>query len=420
MPLSKSESNRALIISALTPGAKLPADVAACADTEVMKACLAGMESGAVNVGAAGTTMRFLTAYAAATPGMDVVIDGNERMRERPIGPLVDALLACGADVEYVGPYGFPPLRVRGRKLKGGEVTVDASVSSQFISALMMVAPLMDEGLRMQLTGDIASSSYIRLTARMMMEAGVEVEIERDSVTVSHGAYAPVDWRIGGDWSSASYWYELEALSSGFVTLEGLDADSAQPDRRVAEIFSLLSVDTQWEGEEGGIDLLASPELSPRLTVDMTDTPDLAQTVIVTCVMAGIPFNITGLETLRIKETDRVAALETELLKLGVVADTTVAGAMAWDGVRRPIAEVPVFDTYSDHRMALSLAPVSLYLPGIVIRDVEVVEKSYPEFWEQLREAGFLVADASLPPEEMQRLYEEHMAAQDFDDEDDD
>lgn len=410
LPLSKSESNRALIISALTPGGNLPAVVAECDDTAAMLSVLNSLDSRAVNVGAAGTAMRFLTALAAVTSGIDMVIDGSERMRQRPIGPLVDALRQCGASIEYTGTEGFPPLHVTGRALEGGEVTVDASVSSQFISALMMVAPCMANGLRINMAGEAVSESYLRLTAAMMERAGVIAEFERGTIDIPSAKYTPVNWTIGADWSAASYWYEIEALTSGFVTLDGLDADSRQPDRKVADIFSNLGVLTEWEGEEGGIDLMASPELSPRMVMDLSDNPDLAQTVIVTCAMLGVPFLISGLETLSIKETDRIKALYTELLKIGIVTDISVAGRMEWDGSRRPIAELPEFDTYADHRMAMSLAPVSIYIPGIVVRDAGVVAKSYPGYWDALRNAGFLVADASLPVEEMQRLIDEHIA----------
>ena len=410
LPLSKSESNRALIISALTPGGNMPAVVAECDDTAAMLSVLNSLDSREVNVGAAGTAMRFLTALAAVTSGIDMVIDGSERMRQRPIGPLVDALRQCGASIEYAGTEGFPPLHVTGRALEGGEVTVDASVSSQFISALMMVAPCMANGLRINMAGEAVSESYLRLTAAMMERAGVTAEFERGTIDIPSAKYTPVNWTIGADWSAASYWYEIEALTSGFVTLDGLDADSRQPDRKVADIFSNLGVLTEWEGEEGGIDLMASPELSPRMVMDLSDNPDLAQTVIVTCAMLGVPFLISGLETLSIKETDRIKALYTELLKIGIVTDISVAGRMDWDGSRRPIAELPEFDTYADHRMAMSLAPVSIYIPGIVVRDAGVVAKSYPGYWDVLRNAGFLVADASLPVEEMQRLIDEHIA----------
>ena len=394
LPLSKSMSNRALIISALTPGANRPEEIAVCDDTAVMTAALDSDEP-AVNVGAAGTAMRFLTAYFAALPGRKVTLGGNERMSQRPIGPLVDALRSCGASISYLGEEGFPPLEIEGRKLTGGELTVRADVSSQYISALLMVAPTMDRGLTVRLEGEASSLPYIDLTLGMMNHAGAEAERERETITVKPGSYAPVDWEIEADWSAATFWYEIEAITSGFVSLRGLCEDSLQPDRRVADIFSSLGVNTEFEGEEAGVtDLLASPELSPRLNIDLSDTPDAAQAIAVTCAMIGIPFRLSGLSSLKIKETDRLQAISTELEKVGVTLERIGGHTLVWDGRRHPIIELPVFDTYDDHRMAMALAPASVYLPGIVVRDIEVVSKSYPGYWDGLREAGFRLEDA--------------------------
>jgi 3-phosphoshikimate 1-carboxyvinyltransferase len=394
LPLSKSMSNRALIISALTPGAHSPEEIAVCDDTAVMTAALDSDEP-AVNVGAAGTAMRFLTAYFAALSGRKVTLGGNERMCHRPIGPLVDALRSCGASISYLGEEGFPPLEIEGRKLTGGELTVRADVSSQYISALLMVAPTMDRGLTVRLEGEASSLPYIDLTLGMMNRAGAEAERERETITVKPGSYAPVDWEIEADWSAATFWYEIEAITSGFVSLRGLCEDSLQPDRRVADIFSSLGVNTEFEGEEAGVtDLLASPELSPRLNIDLSDTPDAAQAIAVTCSMIGIPFRLSGLSSLKIKETDRLQAISTELEKVGVTLERIGDHTLVWDGRRHPIIELPVFDTYDDHRMAMALAPASVYLPGIVVRDIEVVSKSYPGYWDGLREAGFRLEDA--------------------------
>lgn len=405
LPLSKSESNRALAIAAFTPDASLPERMADCADTRAMTAALTS-QSDNINIGAAGTAMRFLTAYFACCCGRTVTLDGSERMRNRPIGPLVDALRSCGASIEYAGKEGFPPLRIEGRSLKGGTVSIDATISSQYISALMMAAPTMTDGLTLSLVGEVASATYIALTADMMRRAGIDVEISASEIIIHPGKYAPVDWHIGADWSAASYWYEIEALTSGFVTLNGLDAASCQPDRAVADIFSNLGVQTCFEGEDGGIDLLASPDLSPRLSIDLSNNPDLAQTIVVSCVMIGIPFHISGLSSLRIKETDRIDALMKELLKTGVIIEEETPGTLVWDGTRRPLTSLPEFDTYDDHRMALAFAPVALYIPGIVIRNPEVVSKSYPSYWDDLKTAGFLIVDADLPEDELRQLLE--------------
>lgn len=400
LPLSKSMSARALIINALTPGAPTLGPVASCDDTDAMVAALGGdatPKRKVINVGAAGTTMRFLTAYYAATPGCDITLDGSERMRQRPIGVLVDALRQLGADIDYEGEIGYPPLRIRGTKLNGGDLALDASVSSQYISALLMTAPVMERGLKLTLNGEIASRPYILMTLKMMRDYGVDGEFYLNTITVPAGGYtAPAQPRpIEGDWSAAAAWYEIESLAAGVVTIDNLTRDSCQGDRCLADIYSHIGVDTEWEGEDGGTDLIANPDPDARLTLDFSECPDLAQCVTVNCAMLGTPFTFTGLHTLAIKETDRVAALRNELAKVGIIIDTSMPGTIKWEGRRVPISKLPVFDTYADHRMAMCLAPVSLYIPGIVIRNAEVVTKSYPEYWSHLEAAGFTLRELS-------------------------
>lgn len=408
LPLSKSMSARALIIDALcraelsARGSSAPASVgpvADCDDTSALRRALNNPEAKEINVGAAGTTMRFLTAYYACQEGREVLLDGSERMRRRPIGVLVDALRTLGADITYTGEEGFPPLLIRGKRLQGGDITMDASVSSQFISALLMVAPLMHKGLGIHLEGDIASRPYILMTLSMMEKWGATGELYRDDITVKPGGYRtpsePVI--IEGDWSAAAAWYEITALSGGSVTIDNLPEDSCQGDRIAAKIFSKLGVDTDFEGEEGGTDLCANPDADARADLDFTECPDLAQCAAATCAMLGFPFRFTGLGTLSIKETDRIEALRNELAKVGVNIVIEAPGIISWDGRRRPITELPVFDTYDDHRMAMSLAPVALYIPGIIIRNAEVVTKSYPDFWQHLRSVGFTLLDGDVP-----------------------
>lgn len=397
LPLSKSMSNRALIINALTPGARPLEEVAVCDDTDAMRNALASQEAREINIGAAGTTMRFLTAYFAAKEGSDLLLDGSERMRHRPIKVLVEALRTLGADIEYAGEEGFPPLRIRGRRLAGGELKLDSSVSSQYISALLMIAPTMKEGLKLTFLGETVSRPYILMTLKMMEDAGIESDYFDDVVTIKPQAYKPFDFKIEGDWSAAAAWYEIDAISSGAVTIDNLARESCQGDRKLADIFERLGVTTEWEGEDGGSDLIPSPDQDARLKVDFSDTPDLAQYVIVTCVMLGIPFRFTGLSTLAIKETDRVSALTAELAKIGVMLQPESRDVVAWEGQRRPIDALPVFDTYDDHRMAMCLAPISIFLPGIIIKDVEVVAKSYPEFRDELSNAGFTLLDGDAP-----------------------
>lgn len=408
LPASKSLSNRVLILDAMTPGA-IPAEgVADCDDTRAVQGALAtdvtGSEPTAVNIGAAGTAMRFLTAYYATQSGASVLLDGSERMRHRPIGPLVTALQSLGADVSYAGEEGFPPLLIRGCAPRGGEVTLNATVSSQYVSALLMAAPRMTEGLTLTLEGEPASMPYILMTIGLMKQRGIEVERDGSTITVKPGQYNPVEYTVEADWSAAGYWYELQALTSGWVTLRGLDERSLQGDSAAVSLFADLGVITRFGGESGDEEediapgdtsLCASPDLAPRFVRDLSATPDLAQTVAVTCGMLGIPFRLEGLASLRIKETDRLQALSNELVKIGVIVEIERDSVLSWDGARRPIFEVPVFDTYDDHRMAMSLAPVAVYLPGIVVRDAEVVNKSYPGFWEDLTRAGFRLMDPS-------------------------
>lgn len=400
LPLSKSISNRALIINALTPGAAPLTKVAECDDTKAMQSALSSSEP-IINIGAAGTAMRFLTAFYAVAEGKIITLNGSERMRKRPIAPLVDALRSLGADIDYAGNEGFPPLTIKGKKLSGGTVDIDSSVSSQYISALMMIAPTMENGLAITLSGSTISQPYIRLTADIMSRFGVEATIEGNTITIPAATYsAPSGFEIEADWSAASYWFEIQALTCGLTALDGLWEQSSQGDSAIAGLYSRLGVETSFETAPVRAQLEASPELSPRFTADMSDTPDVAQTVAVTCSMLGVPFSLSGLRSLRIKETDRIAALAAELLKVGVVLETekTTDGdeIISWDGGRRPVGEVPEFDTYDDHRMAMAFAPVAVYIPGIVINNAEVVSKSYPGFWDDLRAGGFTVEDASV------------------------
>ncbi len=390
-------SNRALIINALTPGAAPLTELAVCNDTAAMLQALTSQDSDSINVGAAGTTMRFLTAYFAAKEGCDLLLDGSERMRQRPIGVLVDALRALGAEIDYAGEEGFPPLRIRGHRLKGGELSLDATVSSQYISALLMIAPLMSEGLKLTLEGETVSRPYILMTLKMMEDAGVESDYFNDVVTIKPQTYRPYNFKIEGDWSAAAAWYEIEAISSGAVTIDNLTQDSCQGDRKLADIFAKLGVHTEWEGENGGTDLVPAPDQDARLRVDFSETPDLALYAIVTCAMLGIPFHFTGLSTLAIKETDRVSAITTELAKVGILLQPEGKDILAWEGQRCPFTTLPRFDTYEDHRMAMCLAPIAIFIPGIIINDMEVVAKSYPTFWTELHNAGFILLDGDAP-----------------------
>ncbi|MCM1071668.1 MAG: 3-phosphoshikimate 1-carboxyvinyltransferase, partial [Alistipes timonensis] len=357
---------------------------------------LASGPAGKVNIGGAGTAMRFLAAYYAATPGTDILLDGDERMRQRPIGQLVDALRACGADVEYAAEEGFPPLKIKGKRLKGGRVTVDATVSSQFVSALLMVAPTMEEGLTLDLDGEPVSLPYILLTLGMMEDRGATIDRTPLTISVEPGSYFPLNNDSAeGDWSAAAFFYEITALTAGWLTLKGLRADSRQGDRRAAEYFERLGVITApSEDFDNAVDLQPTPDLFGRFDADLSDTPDLAPALVVTAAMLGIPFRVTGLQSLGIKECDRLRALVEELEKTGTTIERVRDFGLEWDGRRHPIAELPVFDARGDHRMAMALAPVAAYIPGITIRGAETVAKSYPGYWDALRALGFTLEPA--------------------------
>ncbi|MDE7143667.1 MAG: 3-phosphoshikimate 1-carboxyvinyltransferase, partial [Muribaculaceae bacterium] len=298
LPPSKSESNRLVIIRAMTPEVDpRSAGLRDCDDTRAILEGIAAADGTRVDVGPAGTAMRFLTAYYAATPGKRVTLDGNERMRQRPIGPLVEALRQCGASVEYAGAEGVPPLRIEGRRLTGGEIEIDATVSSQFISALMMVAPVMERGITLTLKGRAISRPYVEMTAGLMRMAGAEVESGSDCVRVAPGRYRPFDYEAEGDWSAASYWFEIAVLSAGSITLKPLYDRSLQGDRRVETLMRATGLTMRRTDEDS---VMPTPTIyaEPQIVADLSNTPDLAQTMAVTCCLAGIRFLFTGLESL--------------------------------------------------------------------------------------------------------------------------
>ena len=398
LPASKSVSNRALIIYALSGGYKLPQNLSDCDDTEVIINAIRYMPE-VIDIKAAGTAMRFMTAYLSVMRGTHV-ITGTDRMKHRPISVLVDALRKLGAHIEYVGEEGFPPLRITGSKLTGGLLEIPGNVSSQYISALLMIGPVLEEGLELRLTGDIISRPYIDLTLWMMREFGADADWSAgDTISVKPQPYSNRDYVIENDWSGASYWYEMVALSQdreATVRLSGLMDGSKQGDSVVKYIFSLLGVKTSFESRDGErlqvVTLKRSGRCVPRLEYDFVNSPDLAQTVVVACCAKGVPFHFRGLSTLKIKETDRIAALKKELLKLGYVLKDINGSELVWDGTRCEPQKHAVIDTYEDHRMALSFAPLGLLKP-IVINNPQVVTKSYPRFWDDLKKAGFEITE---------------------------
>ena len=391
LPSSKSISNRVLILNALCENPKPINNLSECDDTAVVVKALHENKR-TIDIGAAGTAMRFLTAYLAGRPG-DRLLTGMERMQNRPVKILVDALRSVGAHIEYLEKEGYPPLHIKGQTLKGGEIELDGSISSQYISALLMMAPVMTNGLRLHLTGSIISMPYINLTIQLMEQFGVIVFKEGHSLTVLPQQYElDNDFTVESDWSAASYWYEIIALSkdrTSSVTLTGLWPDSLQGDSSIVGLFDRLGVKTSFYPL--GVTLTKKQRtLNSPLFFDFTSMPDMAQTIAVTCVILHIPFRFTGLQSLKIKETDRLVALQTELQKLGYLLEIQNDDTLEWRGERCEATISPVIATYKDHRMAMAFAPVSLRLEhGIRIANPQVVTKSYPSFWNDLEKANF-------------------------------
>ena len=391
LPSSKSISNRALIINALGNGTHHPENLSDCDDTRVMIRAL-NDDKETIDIMAAGTAMRFLTAYLSVTPGTRI-ITGTERMQQRPIQVLVNALRELGADIEYVANDGFPPLRITGRELRKDTISLPGNVSSQYISALLMIAPVLTNGLTIRLTGDIISRPYINLTLQLMNDFGVRAEWTDDHrLKVEPQAYHSTPFYVESDWSAASYWYQIVALSKeAEVTLPGLFKDSYQGDSQVAGIFRSLGVETIYKDKT--VILKKNGKSVERLDYDFINQPDLAQTFVVTCALLNIPFRFSGLQSLKIKETDRMAALITEMRKLGYILHETDGSVLSWEGERCTTEEHPDIDTYEDHRMAMAFAPTCLALPEILINNPQVVSKSYPRYWEDLRQAGFIIKE---------------------------
>jgi 3-phosphoshikimate 1-carboxyvinyltransferase len=395
LPASKSISNRALIIHALS-GGQLPQNLSDCDDTRAVVNALRDMPE-TIDVGAAGTAMRFMTAYLAVTEG-EHVITGSERMRHRPVGVLVDALRMLGATINYVAEEGYPPLHISGHPLLGGKLEIPGNVSSQFISALLLIGPVMHLGLSLHLTGEIVSRPYIDLTIHVMHGFGAEVDwTSPDTIEVRPRPYSNAPYLIENDWSASSYWYELASLypiSEANVSMRGLEDSSRQGDSVVKYIFSLLGVKTAFDEPHSGkpttVRLTRHLDSVSQLSYDFLNCPDLAQTVVATCCGLGVTFHFTGLASLRIKETDRLVALQRELRKLGFIIQIINNEELLWDGsVCEPSME-PI-DTYEDHRMAMAIAPLAVKFPGLRINNPEVVTKSYPDFWKDLRKASFTI-----------------------------
>lgn len=388
---------------ALAGGSTLPQNLSDCDDTSVILDAMRYMPE-VIDIKAAGTAMRFMTAYLSVMRGTHT-LTGTERMKHRPIGILVDALRQLGADISYLEEEGYPPLRIKGSTLRGGLLEIAGNVSSQYISALLMIGPMLGDGLELRLKGDIISRPYIDLTLWMMREFGADADWSSiDTITVKPQPYQGREYFIENDWSGASYWYEMMALTAdreAEIRLKGLTDGSKQGDSVVRYIFSLLGVKTTFKTKTEGmlqtVTLKQSGMCVPRLEYDFSNSPDLAQTVVVACCMKNVPFRFTGLSTLKIKETDRIEALKKEMRKLGFVLRDANDSELWWDGSRCKADENPAIDTYEDHRMALAFAPVAMKQP-IIINNPQVVTKSYPHYWSSLKSAGFTILENDQLP----------------------
>lgn len=390
LPTSKSITNRALLIAALCGNEPSVLHPALCDDTATMIEALT-RHDGVINVGAAGTAMRFLTAYFATREGITVTLDGVERMRKRPIGLLVDALRSMGAHIDYLGEEGFPPIQVTGNKMQGGNIEMNGGVSSQFISAVMMILPVVGGG-SIHLTGDIVSMPYINMTATVMRDMGATVNINGHDINIGKG-YTGNDYMVEADWSAAAPWYALTALlPESLITLEGLTPDSIQGDAHLAELGRKLGIESRFS--TGGVTIDSSHFINCCCScfTDMNATPDLALSWAVLLCLLERSFRMTGVRTLWHKESSRIEALRDELLKLGYVLKIEGEDAISWYGERINISQQPpTIDTHGDHRIAMAFAPAAVRFPGLIIHDADVVSKSYPSLWRHLEYAGFTI-----------------------------
>ncbi len=389
LPSSKSESNRALILKACTKNNAIVENLSEARDTRTLIKLLASDEQ-TLDVLDAGTAMRFLTAYTALS-GQKKVITGTPRMQQRPIGLLVEALRSLGASIRYTQQEGYPPLSIEGFQYTGNKrLSIRGDVSSQFISALLMTAPLLPEGIELSLEGKIGSRPYIEMTLTLMKTFGVEAYWQDNTIIVPPKAYKPVRFSVESDWSAASYWYSIAALAKDAeIKLKGLRQASLQGDRIMADIMPALGVETRFE--EGGV-VLTKCSAMTSLSYDFSDCPDIAQTIAVICAAKNIRMEMRGLESLRIKETDRIQALQNELYKFGHTLREDSPEVFILEPLTHAAQKNLVVETYEDHRMAMAFAPFALITP-IRIQNPEVVEKSYPRFWEDLVLAGFQISN---------------------------
>ena len=387
---SKSETNRLLLLQALYPAIVLK-NTSNSDDSEVMTKALNTKDS-VIDVHHAGTAMRFLTAYFATQENREVILTGSSRMKERPIKILVDALNQLGASITYEEKEGFPPIKIKGQQLSKNKVSLPANISSQYISALLLIAPKLENGLELQLEGKITSVPYIKMTLALLEEIGVETSFKENTITIqSKKEIQARQLTVESDWSSASYFYAIAALSETGteIKLSSYKKHSLQGDSVLVEIYRKLGVDTIYEANSI-ILKKSTARIAETLKLNLNDSPDIAQTIAVTCFGLGITCHLSGLHTLKIKETDRLEALKTELEKLGAVINVTQDTLEL--GKSEEIKSGVSITTYDDHRMAMAFAPLALKVP-IIIKDAGVVSKSYPHFWEDIKSIGFQMSE---------------------------
>ncbi len=395
LPFSKSESNRLLIIQSLCDGEFSIKNLSDADDTVLLKKNLEKIKTYGkpdipkiIDTKNAGTIMRFLTAFLSNNPGK-WILTGSERMKERPVGILVNVLRQLGAKIEYADKEAYPPLKISGTKLEGGEISVDASISSQYISALLMIAPMLPQGLTLELQGSISSMPYIKMTMEIMKFFGIKISDNKNIIKIKNQQYIARDFSVEADWSAASYWYEMTAFSDEVdLTLKGLKIKSLQGDAVIADVFKKFGVQTKFIPE--GVHLSKTGKFVKKLYFDFNNYPDIALAVIVSCAGLNINGKFKGLKNLKIKETDRILALKTELKKAGCNFEET--SKSGWE--LKNISEIQEpsslqFSTYNDHRMAMSFAPLVIKYGEIEIENPGVVKKSYPGFWDDLKTIGF-------------------------------
>jgi len=398
---SKSETNRLLLLQALFPNITLE-NTSNSDDSDVMQKALAinsqlpTSDSQLIDIHHAGTAMRFLTAYFAVNEGCEVVLTGSPRMKERPIKVLVEALQQLGAQISYENEEGYPPIRIKGQKISLNKVTIPANVSSQYISALLLVAPKLENGIELTLVGEITSIPYIKMTLALLNEIGVETSFIQNKITVisQTSKHKPQTLTVESDWSSASYFYSIVALAKEgtTITLSSFKENSLQGDAALAEIYTKLGVETTFKNNS--IILRKSAISNQQSAIsNLNSSPDIAQTIVVTCLGLGIGCHLTGLHTLKIKETDRLEALRIEMTKLG--ANIAVTNDSLTLIASNKINSNVKIATYNDHRMAMAFAPLALKVP-IIIENAEVVSKSYPDFWNDLRALGFDIENLKI------------------------